>query len=186
MDIELLYTGASADGESQTAPRSSLGGYVSSSVIPNGQLANLFMNIGLLSTTKFETKGIVLKNTSGSTITNLEFWFTIGNDEIFNAEIGAVWIGSSGSMELLQNTYSIPYSITFEEALVDSKVGIGSPTTGNILDDEMVGLWIKRINDRDAIKTMLDCDNLYTKYQADEVVYDPESSLVLNFTYDLV
>lgn len=184
MDIKLFYTGAKTYGATQVNPRQSLGGLPSSSLIPNGLLSNLFMNIALLSTTTHEVKAIVLKNISGRVLSNVDVYVDTNIDWI-KTTVGAVWLSTTGEMEKITSTYALPYGIVFNETAEDSRLELGNPSTGVILNNQMVGIWIKREINRSALSSDFTPDALYEKYLKREAPFEKEGLIDLKFSYDM-
>lgn len=186
MDILFYYTGAQTFNGAQPSQRTSLGGLVSSSKVPNAQLSNLFLDVGLLSDVKYEVKCIAMKSTSDTTLQNIDLWFET-NSDLFEMEVGSQWLGSNETdVELLTSTYSLPMGIDFHKAnVIDGPIQVGNPdANGDIAPGEIVILWLKRIINRNSINSLLSCDGLYAKFKAEEDVYEKEGSIELKISYD--
>lgn len=82
MSLSIYYTGATQHQGKQEIPSSSLGGFISSSLIPNDALNNLFSEISTLALEKKirQTRVIAIKNISNSTLTGLKVYLV--HDEV--------------------------------------------------------------------------------------------------------
>ena len=70
------YTGSEFYNAVQNNVEKSIGGYLSSSQVPNQSLNNVFSDISKISKEQglVETKAIVLKNTTGTDVTNVNLY----------------------------------------------------------------------------------------------------------------
>lgn len=131
----LYLTGAQASltktgGDSpQTDANKSLGGYVSSSQVPNGAFNVLFDLISsyTLENNPIETIGIALINKFDTKVTDVELKMVVGEDNIADFKIAAVAVSSDLSMEHIANRYQQPinaefYDASFTRASVDVKI----------------------------------------------------------------
>lgn len=184
--IQLLYTGAIKEGLPQTDPLKSLGNHVSSSVIPNASLNNIFTAPSYFSLVNnrmsFEVAGIVLKNTLTSDITNVTFWFEVPEDSLYTYQIAFVGLAEDecGSyMELLSNRNSLPYIGEFMVADVDNKRNIGDMSGG-----QKIGIWIKRDIKETDISKLTDCDLLYKDYLEGIDTAVKKEEVILNIQFN--
>lgn len=178
--IQLFYTGAKTVEESQESPKNSLGGYKSSSLIPNNQVWNIFGDIALLAEKRTEVKGIMLKNISEVELSNVAIWFDNLVSDIFSLQIAGVVVdGNKLEMDKLPNTYSLPFGIEFYDAIESSKLIIGTLAVGQV-----IGLWLKRETEEDSIRDLLSCKSLYEKFKAEEEPYIKDGSFDLNIYYE--
>src|SRR5690606_3168573 len=111
----LYYTGATQHLAIQTDPTKSLGGYVSSSQIPNGLINNLFYNIDATTVSKNlkQIRVIAFLNTTGSIISSFKVFTNTPNDSFSRFKIGIIKnsIDSSCNIpyfESIPNENSIP------------------------------------------------------------------------------
>ena len=79
----LLYSGANSSDTDQMNPSQSLGGFVSSTTISNGLINNIFSTVSksVVVGNKRETYLVVLKNTTGATVYNVQVWSGSPNNE---------------------------------------------------------------------------------------------------------
>ena len=113
----------------QTDPAKSLGGYISSSPVPNAAVNSLFDLISLetLRTKPKETLAFGLINKLPNSVTNVKIKFISRKEDVSKFRVAAVAIGSDYSMEQIPNRYSEPmlaefYDASFSRASVDLKV----------------------------------------------------------------
>lgn len=163
--IKYYFTGADNYLDAQVDKDKSLGGYVSSSPIPNDLLGALFGDISAYTVEKKfkDTKAIVIKNETGAAITGITTYFTNQATVPFlKIEIAAVQLTedtsctpSKFSMEKIINMRSTPINAVFAEP-----VDIGSAVSLGDLDiNEMLGIWI-RISLKDNVSDNFTCENL--------------------------
>lgn len=119
----LYLTGADTSlTKSEVAPQNdaakSLGGYVSSSPVPNGELNILFDLISAytLEKRKRETLGIALMNTLQQSVTNVTLKVVTGKDTLASFKIAAVALDPSLAMEHIYNRYAEPIAAEFHSA----------------------------------------------------------------------
>lgn len=175
--MRLFYTGAQVKDASQSNPLQSLGGFVSSSVVPNNKLNSLFPNLDSndLSEGLEDIIGVVLKNETGATVTNLRIFAELIPDNNAKFELAAVSLNSNGFMELVNDRKSLPYLGTFYDIMDVVNERVISASFDN---NEMIGLWIKRIVEKTKPKT---CDELYESF-GDEI--DTKETLKFVINYD--
>ena len=120
----LLYlTGAQtslAKGENapQTDASRSLGGYVSSTPVPNASLNSLFVIISSYTIEKKqkETVAIALVNKLDKAATNVELKIVTDDDNIASFKVAAVSVGDDYRMESIANRYQEPMAAEFHDA----------------------------------------------------------------------
>lgn len=143
--MKLLYTVSSAYMAAQTKSIYSIGGFPSSTQVPNDVFSNLFDELSLLTikNAKTEYRAIVLQNDSDKVTSNVQMWFEVPEDAYCNFQIGATVLTQSTNdeqyMELIPSIYSKPFNTQLYDATEDSRV-----TIGDIEPGQMIGLWISR------------------------------------------
>lgn len=152
--MQLLYSGAESDNALQFDPNLSLGGFISSSPIPNGKLNNIFPPISrqIASHNIGATRLIVLKN-GGQDVTNLKVWTERGNLSSYQIALVAPALNTKGQkvFEAIYDSDSIPYQATLEE-----KDGFANAIdVTNVSANDTIGIWIRRNLDLDNF-TQLD------------------------------
>lgn len=120
----------------QTDTAKSLGGYVSSTPVPNGELNALFDLISAYTLEKKqkETIALALVNKLNDAVTDVTLKIVVGKDNLATFRIAAVALDSSMAMEHIPNRYAEPmvadfYNVDFQRASVDIEItnpaGIG-------------------------------------------------------------
>ena len=118
----LYLTGASNSlAKSSEAPQTdvskSLGGYISSSMVPNGNVNALFDTISLstLKNKPKETIAIALVNKFENVVSNVEIKMVTKKDAIGKFKIAAVNVSEDYLMEHIENRYSEPIQAEFHD-----------------------------------------------------------------------
>jgi len=149
--MRLFYTITSGVDQIQPKPSNSLGGFRSSSPVPNGTFSNLFGEISKLTVQRGDRPqyiGLILRNETGAAVTNVEIWFDYPEGAYSTFRIAAVALTANGQMEDVPNSYSKPLNATFFEANGSANlVGVG-----DIAQDGQLGIWIERTLDIDLIR----------------------------------
>lgn len=141
--MRFYYTGAKSKLEIQPNIQMSLGGFISSSTIPNDRLNNLFPSISKnrLKDEYSEVIGIALKNESGQDLKNLKFYFDYSANSFSKYLISFIEPNTSLYFEKIQDLYSSPYEASFIEVNGEAnKIEVKN----NFKKDTYLGLWIKR------------------------------------------
>ena len=128
--MKIFYTGAPSFESVQKIPANSLGGYISSSEVPNALLSNVFDSITKLtiSKNKPEYRVLAIYNDSGATLTGLKAHFTYPlsddspatdiADAHFKIASATPQVDSCGDLfiDSIGSSNARPYGITFVEA----------------------------------------------------------------------
>lgn len=146
--LKLYYTVSSGYLDIQGNYINSLGGFPSSTEVPNDVFDNLFDEISLseIKDAKTQYRAIVIKNESEEVIENIELWFEKKDSNICSYQIGATLLSNDEQpfMEHIPSVYSKPLYTQLYDAAVDSKVSIGNLNPG-----QMIGLWLSRTVDKE-------------------------------------
>lgn len=142
--MQILYTGATKQGIEQLDAGSSLGGFVSNSVIPNDLSSNIFSGVSALSiqNKRRETKMIAIKNNDGDILTDLSFKFDLGVDSICKYKVAFVLptiTGGDSCFEKIANTNVLPYYATFLDVVSGEPFNIH-----HLALDAYLGIWLVR------------------------------------------
>ena len=149
----IYLTGASTSlAKSPEAPQNdtakSLGGYVSSTPVPNAEVNALFDLISAytLEKKKKETIGLGLINRLDKPVTDVKLKIVVGSDNIASFKVAAVALDSQMAMEHIPNRYSEPiaakfYKADFERAYVDLRVDRPA-NAGDQIEIQPIGLTI--------------------------------------------
>lgn len=160
--MELFYTGAKTFLSEQKKAELSLGGFPSSTKVPNDFFSNLFGEISAYTIDKNsrETIAIVLQNTTGALVSDILLHFIFPTGTYAKIEVASVQLtqDTEGSfcMEKIENMRALPFVGAFFEAN-----GIGNAVNlGNLKDKEFLGLWLQRTLVPDIKKDNFECDVL--------------------------
>ena len=90
--MRLYYTVSSGYNDPQSKLVNSLGGFKSSTPVPNDQDNNVFDELSLLSLVKGETQyiGLILKNELGVEVKNVQLWFETPEGSYGSFQLAAV------------------------------------------------------------------------------------------------
>ena len=102
----------------QVDPAKSLGGFISSSPVPNGSLTALFdlVSSNMLIERPRETLAIALINKLAVSVSNVELKIVVGNKPICAWRVAAVAPNDSLAVESISNRYAEPLNATFYDA----------------------------------------------------------------------
>lgn len=150
----LLYTGAESPNAEQLLSDKSLGGYVSSTSIPNGRLSNVFSQISkdTVLNDKEQVRLIVLKNTTENDIENITIYTdTENSSSLLRIAVVLPFVDcETESYEKVFDSYSLPYQATFDFHAVDN------PVTVDILQSgKSIGIWLLRSVNKDKFPDLL-------------------------------
>ena len=147
--IKYFYTGADDYLGAQIDKDKSLGGFVSSSEVPNDLVGSLFGEISsyTIDNDFRETKAIVIKNETGGDITGITTYFNnTATSPYLKIEIASVALTedtsctpSKFSMEKIVNSKASPVNAVFAEP-TSSGTAVG---LGNLTANSMLGIWIR-------------------------------------------
>lgn len=143
--MRLLFTGAESYLAKQTDSGLSLGGLISSSIVPNNRMNNLFSDISYISQQylKTEVRAIILENkelyTAEDVIVGYEY-----DSENFDIDIAFIALASDDQqMETVTSGEDIPYEAVFQEARKTTSSD-GSVNVGDLAVDGRMGIWLRR------------------------------------------
>lgn len=168
--LKFYYTGAGEHLGSETSPQQSLGGYISSKLVPNDALNVLFGEITLLTLQRNNRliRGVAIKNEGNEIAEDVEIWFQYPNEDRHTKFKIAAQVPVSDScgdpiLEKVPNQNAKPYNLTFYEA--DGE--INKVNVGDIQPDEYLGIFLQREFLSSAVK-FPDCEVLDQQYTNDE------------------
>lgn len=173
----LFYTGAIKTGQVQKNPALSLGGYISSSVIPNGIIDNLFPDISLsdLKNNQDQIKVIALQNVTGADLNDFTIYFSSDPASFCKIQLGVVAPMFGGDcncsyFESLDNQYALPYYATFADYDVNSWWSYSANFSTPFVNGAYLGLFLKRslisANNSDIGGNAADCTTIYNQWLA--------------------
>lgn len=147
--MRFLYTGAKIFNDKQDNYLLSLGGFISSTIVPNDRLNNIFSDISYLSFTNntTECKALILENVSGVIVQNVRLGYKYPTNKIFKMEIAAVALSVSSpqQIEKIANSTDIPYYANFAEAMISQdETTDDSINIGNLANNARIAIWFKK------------------------------------------
>lgn len=144
--MQLFYSNPLINNE-PSDPQKSLGGYVSSSVVPNGRLNNLFATIdkSSIANNDSETKLIVLKNTMAAAANSIRIWTQKG--ELFNFKIGAILPAIDDCQRSVFETIQQSSDIPYQSVLIEKEGESNALNVGSLDPQGCIGIWIMRTLD---------------------------------------
>jgi hypothetical protein len=140
----LLYTGADTPDVPQINADKSLGGYVSSTQVPNGRLANLFPSISKsdVKNKRSLIRMVALKNTTGAEVTGVTLQTDSANSHV-KLKLAAVApvldANNNPVFESVQDGGSLPYQAVLDYHEAGLTIDIES-----IANNAVIGIWILR------------------------------------------
>ena len=158
--MRLYYTIISKEEDPQTRPDLSLGGFKSSTIVPNNSLSNLFSDISCYSVSEDQNEyiAIALVNEEAGIVNDVTLYFDYPVDVQKNIEMAFVSFNASGEMEVIPNPYATPYNAEFNPADgVANAINIG-----NLVAGAKIGVWFKKI----ILKSVIEA--LYSNTSLDE------------------
>ena len=166
--MRLFYTGASKGGEEQEIPSQSLGGYVSSSPLPNGSINNLFGGISQYGKQKAlrQVRAIVLKNESGATVNPVVWYDNVSSEPITNYRFAFVALAQSDCgwfMETIDQQDALPINAQF----IDPRKQANAVSLPALPNDGYIGMWIERTFNKKNTDAASSCENLLDKFNSE-------------------
>ena len=157
------YTGAPDLEQPQTQIQRSLGGFKSSTRVPNDVLNNLFSDLSSndLSAGENQIIGLILKNEMGVSVSDVIIYCEPPADSNVKFFVSAVSVPSSGRIEQIANNDATPY---FGQLLDMTGVMNARTLVNELADGDAIGVWIRRVVEPSSVQT---CDQLYAAYLED-------------------
>lgn len=188
MSLQLLYSGAIQNNTPQPESFKSLGGYVSSTPLPNGAVDQLFAPIGRndVKNVVGQSRLIVLKNISEDSVLLSKVWSTIGTYSTLKlAVVTPSMQGGVPVFEKLELDTSVPFvTLSSHEAEVNALL-----CNATIASGACVGVWLRRelimenFNELDGRRDapILQGDALVQALHAKETLRFDESTLYVEY-----
>lgn len=184
--MTLFYTGASSADQEQPISSKSLGGYVSSTMIPNDIINNLFGSMVDYSAKYKEYRLIAVKNLTGQSITSANIWIESGLNSYGKYRLAAVSPSLDNcNKEIFEKIVSAnakPFYAEFEDANDESTA---IQITDPIIENEIFGIWVERTASQYAIDNYdqnKSCDQLANDFNENEEIVTEESvKLIIDF-----
>ena len=175
--LELRYTGAKTSSETQYSPSKSIGGYVSTSKIPNDDFNNIFSEISILAkqNKKREARLIALKNITSSNVEDVIIAFSFTSSDV-TYRYGFVDPNSDTNgeyFEKLNSGQELPTYATLNTIVSGQQIEVGA-----IDANSSIGLWLIR-DLTTAFVTPLTCDQIEA-----QGTLSTEETLGISITFD--
>lgn len=178
--MQLYYSGAPEPTAIQTNPILSLGGFISSSRVPNGSIGNLFPPVTKkhVQHNLFDIILIVLTNKTSNEISSYTIWTTVAENDKCAYEIACVnpaydSVNKAYVFESIDSTRELPYQAELDLRNENNKVEI----TASLLPGKSIGIWIKRSLDLTKFNELDgNVSNSLTDDQIIEVLREQNSS----------
>jgi len=190
--MKLYYTAASQPEALQPKPMLSLGGFKSSSPVPNSVMGNLFGDVSMYTVKNNNANayiGLVLVNDGTEDAFGVNVWFDHPDESASTFSVAAADMGTDSEgnkfMEHVPSLNSKPLYAEFAEADGEiNRVNIGDLPVGG-----QVGVWIKRSLNIDALKAQQ--NSIYKQdpldpYKFLEVKLPKEDTVGIGLSWDLV
>lgn len=141
--MKFYYTAVSKPNVPQSDPALSLGGFKSSSAVPNADFGNLFSDISsfTIQSGRNEYIGLILENVLDKTISNLKLWIETPKDSVCSYRLAIVELSDEGELERVSTINSKPFVADFQETSKENPIEI----VGDFTPQSQVGVWIERI-----------------------------------------
>lgn len=171
----LYLTGASLSRTKGEAPQTdtskSLGGFASTTPVPNSSLNSLFDGI-TDNMSEFEVIALALINETGVEVRDVSVDIELPENRQCDFQISAVKLNRGLGMESIQNRYQEPMMGEFmplgEECVL---------LTDTLGDGEGVGIWIKRVLKKD--RHHITDEELIEMYKSGESLPDVEEAVLV-------
>lgn len=146
--MRLFYTGADTLNGVQRNIDKSLGGFISSTQVPNDSEENVFSQLSYMNLVnqRREFRALVLKNLNNVTYTSLNFHFTQEVTPLIGFRFAFVFLDpNTGVMEKIFTTQSTPLEITFFASPLGSGNSLSLLNNGaTFKPGDMLGIWVER------------------------------------------
>lgn len=180
--MRLFYTISSQENLPQKDPLLSLGGFRSSSMVPNDAFNAIFSDISEYSVQKGlpEYIGLILQNTFSSSVENISLWIPEVKGRYCKFKLAVVELSPSGEMETISTVNSKPLQAEFYECSEDDKFHLQEV----ILEPgEGIGLWIERTFDMSSEDLQLRNNCFYLYENLDKISTMESGELKIEFEY---
>lgn len=175
------YTNSPEANQPQPVASKSIGGFVSSSVVPNDVLNEVFSGISMNTEDNKQYRLLALRNTMQTTAENLMLKFFLNEDAISSFEVALVAPATDKCgdfvFEQIASQYSKPFTGDFTPIADGSVLSAGDLEAGQVL-----GIWLCRefkVENNPAKS----CEELCEDYD-NQVVVEKEDELQLDVCWD--
>jgi hypothetical protein len=169
--MRLYYSGAKQLNAIQTKPERSLGGFISSSQVVNGELNSLLADLSVV-TQQDKTSQVIcvfLRNELQTPVYNLYIGYALPVTEVLGIQIGLALVADSlnAYTELVPKPEALPLAVDFHDLRITNPLGTPDVDgSGFVLEEfipgEVLAIWIRR----EAVKfTEYDYETELTLFQ---------------------
>lgn len=180
--MRLFYTISSQEGKSQKDPLLSLGGFRSSSMVPNDTLNAIFGDISEYSIQKRlpEYIGLILQNTFSSLVESISIWIPSVEGRYCKFRLAVVELSPSNEMETISTVNSKPLQAEFYECSEEGKFELEGIT---LSPGQGIGLWLERTLDPNSEDLQMRNDCLYLYENSGKVDNIESGEIKIEFEY---
>ena len=180
--MRLFYTISSQEGKSQKDPLLSLGGFKSSSMVPNDAFNAIFGDISEYSIQKKlpEYIGLILQNTFNSSVENISIWIPNLKRGYCKFRLAVVELLPTNEMETISTINSKPLQAEFYECPEGDKYFLQGIVLG---PGKGIGLWIERSFDMESEDLQMRNDCFYLYENSDKVNDIESGEIKIEFEY---
>lgn len=165
--IKFYYTVQSGYLNAQINPDDSLGGFLSSTPIPNGELNKLFSQLPLTQSYNpdyFDLRAVMMHNEAKVSLAKLKLWFEIPDNAFSSYEVAVITPNTDCDgkvfMESISGPQGLPYYAEFHNVSgVDNTIDLGTLKAGQYL-----AIWIKRKINSVNFLNQQSCDKLHDMF----------------------
>lgn len=180
--MRFFYTIVSQPEIAQNNPFLSLGGFKSSSGVPNTSFNSLFSDLSsyLIQKSLPEYIGLILENTFNEPVKDIKIYIPKIIGYYCKYRLAIVELSNNGEMEIITTINSKPLYAEFYETDANNKIEL----TGEMKPGSQVGLWVERSLDMtcEELVKSTNCDYLFqTKDIVKEIIENV--SLKVDFDY---
>lgn len=146
--IVFYYTNAAVKDGEQKEPKKSLGGYISSTTVPNAKKGNLFGDLGAIDLQNDSERiiAIAAKNISQAALNDLTF--KVSTPTILPQNVRfrfALVTVEDGVMEQIDHFDATPYVGSFQELGQDIQYDEEVAVVSSLGVGDAIGIWVQRV-----------------------------------------
>jgi hypothetical protein len=183
--MKLFFTISSLEGQPQSNPLYSLGGFCSSSQVSSEEIGTIFSLVSEYSIDRNKPQYICLclKNISETTVKDIAFWFDFDDEQMYQCKYRVAFsMPLNRQFENVPTIHSKPVYAEFDTA-DGMNDAIGLP---DMNPNDVIGIWIERKIDQDCpeVANRKNPDWLFDEYFNDRKRQKQESfDIKIKFEY---
>ena len=150
--MQLYYTTSAGYEQPQPVVARSTGGYRSSNIVKNNDFDNLFGEISnyTIRESRDTYIALILRNTTGSTVNNVEAWFVSDANNYGTLQIAPVATTMDAENNPIMERTRTPFTQPFVGTFVDA-TDATRRLLGTLNNNAELGIWIKRSINRTVV-----------------------------------